>query len=63
MGGGLRKPGMFNELPALTGLDENGDLSHSIDFRGIYASLLQDWIGMGTEGILNAAIRPLPLVK
>jgi uncharacterized protein (DUF1501 family) len=63
LGGGLRKPGMFNELPALTALDGNGDLPHSVDFRGIYAALMQDWIGIGTEGIVDPGIRPLPLVK
>jgi uncharacterized protein (DUF1501 family) len=63
LGGALRKPGIHNPLPALTALDENGDLPHSVDFRSIYAALLSDWIGMGAAGILDTAIRPIPLVK
>jgi uncharacterized protein (DUF1501 family) len=63
MGGGLRSPGIHNKPPALTALDANGDVLHSIDFRSIYAALLQEWIGMGTENILDPGIRPLPVLK
>ena len=31
--------------PSLTDLDKNGNLKHSIDFRSVYASVLQDWFG------------------
>src|SRR5690606_8331891 len=37
--GSLRQPGLYNPLPSLTNLDD-GDLKHSVDFRQIYATVL-----------------------
>ena len=51
MGGDLRKKGFYNKGPNLLNLD-NGDLKYEIDFRSIYANLLEDWLGSKTTGIL-----------
>lgn len=42
MGGQLKKAGFYNAAPDLGDL-QSGDLKHSIDFRQIYATILQDW--------------------
>ena len=34
---------MVGEWPALTRLDANGNQRENVDFRGVYASLLEQW--------------------
>jgi len=46
------KAGVSNEGPNLTDLDD-GDLKFSVDFRAIYASLLDDWLGTSSEAVLG----------
>ena len=43
----------YGELPSLMDLD-GGDLKFNVDFRGLYASLLNDWLGMATPPALSA---------
>jgi uncharacterized protein (DUF1501 family) len=47
--------GFFGEAPGLSPgeLDEVGDMVHSIDFRSVYASVLQDWLGADAAEILG----------
>ena len=58
IGNKLRTPGIFNEGPNLQNLDA-GDLKYTIDFRTIYAALLQQWLQTDSSAILNANIKPL----
>ena len=51
-GGKLKKAGIFNDAPNLAQLD-NGDLKYQIDFRDIYATLLDKWLGMNNSQVLN----------
>jgi len=44
MGKNLKKVGLYNNAPDLLNLDKNGDLRYSIDFRRIYATLIDDWL-------------------
>ncbi|MFK7950219.1 MAG: DUF1501 domain-containing protein [Saprospiraceae bacterium] len=62
IGGKLEKPGIFNENPNLVDLD-NGDLQYTVDFRKIYASVLQQWLGVSPKSVLNQNFQPLKLVK
>lgn len=59
IGEGLKKPGIFNALPSLNDLDANGDLEFSVDFRRIYATVLDRWLGSGTEAVLFGQFEPL----
>lgn len=43
IGGGLKKAGMYNDIPSLTELDE-GDLKYSVDFKDVYATVLDKWL-------------------
>lgn len=51
-GGGLRKSGILNEAPDLKNLDD-GDLRHTVDFRQVYATVLQNWLGTDPEIVLG----------
>lgn len=55
----LKQKGLYNEGPNLADLDENGDLKYSIDFRNIYATILQNWMQVNADGILNKSFQPL----
>jgi uncharacterized protein (DUF1501 family) len=51
-GGSLRRKGSLNEAPDLAALDD-GDLIHKVDFRQIYATILQNWLGTDPEIVLG----------
>ncbi len=48
---------MVGEFPGLDRLDKDGNLVATSDFRSLYASLLEDWLGGDAEAILPG---PLP---
>lgn len=56
------KAGIFNKAPDLTDLDQ-GDLKYQIDFRTIYASLLDDWLAADHEVILKQSFSKLPFLE
>lgn len=60
-GGKLKKPGIFNNAPDLNQLD-NGDLKYQIDFRDVYATLLDKWLDVSNSQILNKNFAGLGLV-
>jgi uncharacterized protein (DUF1501 family) len=60
-GGKLKKPGIFNDAPDLAQLD-NGDLKYKVDFRDIYATLLDKWLDVNNSQILNKSFAGLGIV-
>lgn len=50
--GGLKQKGMINGLPDLSDLNE-GDLKHKVDFKDVYATVLNKWLGANDQQILN----------
>ncbi len=52
MGKGLKQKGMLNAAPDLAAL-EDGDLKHTIDFREVYATVLQNWMQVDAAAILG----------
>jgi len=47
---------MIGEFPGLkTGLDEDGNLKATSDFRGVYAGLLEQWLGTDAAAVLPGA--------
>ena len=46
------KPGVWGNHPSLTDLDQ-GDLKFGVDFRSVYASLLEDWMKTPSEKVLR----------
>ena len=53
---------LIGEFPGLTnGLDENGNLRATSDFRGLYCALLEQWLGADAAAIIpDAAGFPRP---
>jgi uncharacterized protein (DUF1501 family) len=51
-GNKLKKQGFYNAMPNLTDLAE-GDLKYEIDFRNVYATLLNNWLKVKDDKILN----------
>jgi uncharacterized protein (DUF1501 family) len=51
-GGKLTKAGIYNDAPDLATLD-NGDLKYQVDFRDVYATLLDKWLGVNNSQVLN----------
>lgn len=58
----LANPGLYNPVDDLSTLND-GDLIYSIDFRRIYASLLEDWLKVDSVPILNQSFEKLDLFK
>lgn len=61
MGGALKQKGLLNPLPDLNDLDQ-GDLKYNIDFRNVYASLLQNWLSVTPTDILGGTFTPMGFV-
>ena len=51
VGGGVNA-GIVGEHPSLTKLDD-GNLVHAIDFRTVYAAVLDRWLGLDAKTILG----------
>ncbi|MHC5544187.1 DUF1501 domain-containing protein, partial [Singulisphaera rosea] len=54
------KAGLASPMPNLTDL-EDGDLKTTVDFRRVYATVLEDWLGLPSRVALNGTFEPLPL--
>ena len=61
MGGKLKSKGIYNPLPSLEDLD-TGDLKFSIDFRRIYANLLDNWLQSDAKAVLGENFAGLGIV-
>ena len=60
VGGGVRG-GLHGTYPSLSDLDR-GDLKYTTDFRSVYSSVLQGWLGTPSDQILGGVYPTLPLV-
>jgi uncharacterized protein (DUF1501 family) len=60
--GPMCKAGVIGEHPSLTDLDD-GDLKHKIDFRSVYAGVLEHWLKADSKVVLEGTYRPLAIVK
>jgi uncharacterized protein (DUF1501 family) len=54
--------GAVSKHPSLADLD-NGDLKHQIDFRRVYATLLDGWLGCNSRIVLGEKFEPIALLK
>jgi uncharacterized protein (DUF1501 family) len=54
--------GLYGAHPSLTALDA-GDLVHTIDFRSVYATLIEDGFGVPHEPVLGASYPRIPLLR
>jgi uncharacterized protein (DUF1501 family) len=56
------KGGLYGEAPSLTSLN-NGNLNFTTDFRSVYASVLQGYLGAPASDLLGGNFELLPLLK
>ena len=62
IGKNLKKQGFYNEAPNLIDLDENGDIKYTVDFRTIYATILETWLEVDDATILNKSYSKLDFI-
>ena len=54
--GSRAKGTMIGEFPGLkTGLDDDGNVQATSDFRGVYAALLEQWLGVDAASVIPDA--------
>ena len=57
--GGRVKGGLLGARPALDRLDGNGNLPFDVDFRDIYATVLERWWGINSQTALQGKFAPV----
>jgi uncharacterized protein (DUF1501 family) len=62
LAGGWVRGGLVGTTPRLLDL-EDGDLKWSLDFRRVYASVLENWLGVSARAALGGTFEPLPLFR
>jgi uncharacterized protein (DUF1501 family) len=61
MGAGV-KAGVHGRQPSLTDLDERGNLKMQLDFRGVYAAILERWLCVPSEPVLQGKYDPVDCI-
>ena len=61
MGGNLKTNNNLMQVPDLQNLDE-GDLKYNVDFRNIYATLLDKWLETDSVAVLGKRFEGLGFV-
>ena len=60
--GGRVRGGLYGDGPRLDRL-EGGNLPYAVDFRSLYATVLERWWGVPSAGPLGGRFSPIDLVK
>lgn len=60
--GPMVKPGVHGEHPSLTDLDQ-GDLKFKVDFRSVYAGILENWFKADSKPILEGSFRAFETLR
>jgi uncharacterized protein (DUF1501 family) len=53
------KGGLYGQDPVLSSLDDNGDLIYGTDFRSVYGTVLDKWMGSSSSKVLNGSYENL----
>ena len=61
IGGALKKAGLYNEIPSLEDLDD-GDLKYKVDFKQVYATVLDNWLQTDSQKVLEKKYERLSFV-
>lgn len=59
--GGNVKPGLYGEQPSLLKLND-GDLIYNVDFRNVYATILDKWMQAPSEAVLKRKFQNLDFI-
>ncbi|GAC1469627.1 MAG: DUF1501 domain-containing protein [Chloroflexota bacterium] len=60
--GGKVKGGLYGDDPIMSKTDNNGDLVYGVDFRSVYSTILENWLGTDPRSILNGSFERLPFL-
>lgn len=60
--GSRMNAGLIGEHPSLNDL-QDGDLRFHIDFRSVYATVLEQWLDVDSQSILHGKFRSVPLFR
>jgi uncharacterized protein (DUF1501 family) len=61
--GGRIAGGLYGEQPSLNGLSADGNPAFAIDFRCVYATVLDRWWGVPSAEPLGGRFTPLPMLR
>lgn len=61
--GGRVKGGFYGEQPSLERLEGDGNMKYSVDFRSLYATVLDRWWGINSSEVLGEKFAVLPLLS
>lgn len=61
--GGAVRGGLYGVPPALDRLDPNGNLPVGVDFRSVYATVLEHWWGIASRPVLGQRFPLLPVLR
>lgn len=61
--GGAVRGGLYGVPPALDQLDGNGNLPVGVDFRSVYATVLEHWWGIDSRPVLDRRFPLLPVLR
>ena len=57
------KAGLLGQYPSLAPADLfQGDLKYNVDFRSVYAAVLENWLKTRSEPVLGRKFEPLGIV-
>jgi uncharacterized protein (DUF1501 family) len=61
--GGKVAGGLFGAAPQLSRLDGSGNLAYAVDFRSMYAPVIDQWWGGQSSNILHGKFAPVEFLK
>ena len=61
MAGAPIKGGHYGELPSLTNLVDGDNLAHTTDFRQVYGTAIEGWLGVPHKQVLGVSFDLLPV--
>ena len=54
--------GFYGAYPDLATLDGNGNMAFTVDFRSVYASVLEEWLQADSKAVLGQQFSTIPLL-
>ena len=57
------KRGLYGDAPSIDQLDSEGNLRHTVDFRAVYASVLEEWWHLDSAAALGKRFAPVPFLR
>ena len=61
--GNLVKGGLYGTAPSLSNLVLGDNLETTVDFRQVYASLIDGWLGVDAARVLGQTFAPIGMFR